>query len=126
MEFLRKWKPSSPSTSTPNLDESDLGLLLVSPSKETTTTFVEYSTDLVAIHGLSGHRMKTWTADNGRFWLKEFLLSELPYARIFTFGYNSELTFSKSAATIDDFAIGLLDELDNFRTNPEVLLCCSG
>jgi hypothetical protein len=75
----------------------------------------------VAVHGLSGHRKKTWTVDD-HFWLKEFLPPELPHARIFTFGYNSKLTFSKSAATIDDFAIGLLDELDNVRTNPEVLL----
>ena len=75
---------------------------------------------IVAVHGLDGHRERTWTAENGRLWLRDFLPLELPYARIFTFGYDSILTFSKSSATIADFAIGLLDELDNVRTGAHV------
>ena len=79
---------------------------------------IRYS--VVAVHGLNGHPRKTWTSDNGHLWLKDFLPNELPYARILSFGYDSQLTFSKSAATVADFALGLLDELDNARTRSEV------
>jgi hypothetical protein len=74
----------------------------------------------VAVHGLDGHHEKTWTAENGKLWLRDFLLAELPYAQIFTFGYDSKLTFSKSAATIIDFVVALLDELDNVRTKMQM------
>jgi hypothetical protein len=77
---------------------------------------------IIAVHGLNGHPTKTWTADNGRFWLQDFLPADLPYARIFTFGYNSKLTFSKSAAEIKDFAVMLLDEIDNARSASDVRL----
>jgi hypothetical protein len=79
-----------------------------------------YVLSIVAVHGLNGDCSRTWTANNGRFCLRDFLLAELPFARIFTFGYDSKLVFSKAAASIADFALGLLDEVDNVRISPEV------
>ncbi|KAH6861238.1 hypothetical protein B0T12DRAFT_336994, partial [Alternaria alternata] len=38
--------------------------------------------DVVAIHGLNGHREKTWTAGNGVHWLRDLLPHDLPQARI--------------------------------------------
>ncbi|KAI0418201.1 hypothetical protein F5X98DRAFT_373996 [Xylaria grammica] len=52
--------------------------------------------DIVGIHGLGGHREKSWTArepETGStvLWLKDFLPEKLPHARIMTYGYSSEV-----------------------------------
>jgi len=45
--------------------------------------------DIVAIHGLDGHREQSWTAKNNNLWLRDFLPKTLPNARIFTYGYDA-------------------------------------
>ncbi|KAF2176906.1 hypothetical protein K469DRAFT_721172 [Zopfia rhizophila CBS 207.26] len=45
--------------------------------------------DIVAVHGLNGHRDKTWTASNGVNWLRDLLPQNLPNARIITWGYDA-------------------------------------
>lgn len=44
--------------------------------------------DIVAIHGLNGHREKTWTASNEVHWLRDLLPEDVPQARIFSWGYD--------------------------------------
>ncbi|PVF97374.1 hypothetical protein CPB86DRAFT_815646 [Serendipita vermifera] len=49
--------------------------------------------DIVAIHGLGGHRERSWTAKNdknGKMWLKDFLPDDIPNARILTYGHNAD------------------------------------
>ncbi|KAF2252190.1 ribonuclease-like protein p/mrp subunit [Trematosphaeria pertusa] len=51
--------------------------------------------DIVAVHGLNGHRLKTWTTkDTNRFWLgdADLLPSHLKRSRILTFGYDAAVT----------------------------------
>ncbi|OCK72795.1 hypothetical protein K432DRAFT_314863, partial [Lepidopterella palustris CBS 459.81] len=45
--------------------------------------------DIVAVHGLNGHRDKTWTAANGVHWLRDLLPADIPNARVFCWGYNA-------------------------------------
>ncbi|KAH6627252.1 hypothetical protein B0J18DRAFT_366270 [Chaetomium sp. MPI-SDFR-AT-0129] len=45
--------------------------------------------DIVALHGLNGHREKTWTAKNGVHWLRDLLPEDLPQARILCWGYDA-------------------------------------
>ncbi|KAF8521459.1 hypothetical protein BU17DRAFT_45782 [Hysterangium stoloniferum] len=45
--------------------------------------------DIIAIHGLDGHREDSWTAENGILWLKDLLPQRLPHARIATYGYDA-------------------------------------
>ncbi|KAK3177704.1 hypothetical protein K4F52_009552 [Lecanicillium sp. MT-2017a] len=45
--------------------------------------------DIVALHGLNGHREKTWTADNGVHWLRDLLPEDIPQARILYWGYDA-------------------------------------
>ena len=42
---------------------------------------------IVAVHGLNGHRIKTWTAKNNCFWLKECLPEDFKTARVLSYGY---------------------------------------
>jgi hypothetical protein len=45
--------------------------------------------DIVALHGLNGHREITWTAENGVHWLRDLLPEDLPQARILCWGYDA-------------------------------------
>lgn len=67
---------------------------------------------IVAVHGLGGSWQKTWTDENGKLWLRDFLPSQLPNARIMSFGYNSETVFTQSVEDIADTATSLLERLN--------------
>ncbi|KAK1484968.1 ankyrin repeat protein [Colletotrichum abscissum] len=78
--------------------------------------------DIVAIHGLNGHREETWMhADTRLQWLSDSscLPKDMPTARILTFGYNSKTYFSRSESEIPDFASELLWALKAQRTSEE-------
>ncbi|KAF3807774.1 Protein SERAC1, partial [Colletotrichum gloeosporioides] len=69
---------------------------------------------IVAVHGLGGDWEGTWTS-NGRLWLRDFVPSQLPSARVWSFGYDSSI-LSQTVADINDVAISLLDSLDGERS----------
>ena len=89
--------------------------------------------DVVAVHGLQGDAYKTWEHENGCLWLKDILPAQAPFARIMTFGYDSNIAFSKSVAKIEDKALDLLNRLatERFTENadnqerPIVFICHS-
>lgn len=62
--------------STPN--QSLQGLLLIS---------LPFS--IIAIHGLNGHREKTFTAANGVCWLSSLLPERFPNIRVMSYGYDA-------------------------------------
>ncbi|KAJ5475714.1 hypothetical protein N7539_008001 [Penicillium diatomitis] len=83
----------------------------------------------VFVHGLNprgrnDHPFQTWTHANGKFWPKDFLAEDIPYARIFVYGYNSSVTNpqSMSTASIKDHANTLLNLLDMERSSQMALL----
>ncbi|MCJ1262558.1 hypothetical protein MMC22_002428 [Lobaria immixta] len=49
--------------------------------------------DIVAVHGLNGHREKTWTCNetsgDNVLWLRDLLPNRIPGARVWTWGYDS-------------------------------------
>ncbi len=67
---------------------------------------------IVAVHGLNGHREKTWTANNVN-WLRDFLPPDIPNARIFSWGYNANThsTSTISAPYLYDHAKTLVSDL---------------
>lgn len=71
---------------------------------------------IVAVHGLNplnnaSHAEATWTADNGKLWLRDFLPPILPTARILLFAYNSNVAFGTSTVGVREAADTLLDRL---------------
>ncbi|KAI6085949.1 hypothetical protein F4821DRAFT_141851 [Hypoxylon rubiginosum] len=78
----------------------------------------EASLDIVAIHGLNGHRDKTWTADNGIHWLRDLLRVDLPNVRILTWGYdaNTHASDRMSCQYLYDHALELVADLTRKRT----------
>jgi surfactin synthase thioesterase subunit len=77
--------------------------------------------DIVALHGLNGHWNDTWTSSGGVNWLRDegFLPSQIPYARIMSYGYKSSVFGTKTLARIDNFADGLLAQLQGRRMDVE-------
>lgn len=76
--------------------------------------------DIVAIHGLNGHYVNTWTARPGEGsqvnWLQDLLPKQVPNARIMSFSYNSTVQFSKSTSDVFTFADQLLEQLYSARS----------
>ncbi|KAI1210264.1 P-loop containing nucleoside triphosphate hydrolase protein [Annulohypoxylon truncatum] len=78
----------------------------------------EASLDIVAIHGLNGHRENTWTADNDVHWLRDLLPKDLPNVRILTWGYdaNTHASDRVNCQYIYDHARELVGDLTRMRT----------
>jgi hypothetical protein len=76
--------------------------------------------DIVAVHGLNGTADKTWTdEDNNNFWLED-LVNDFPGARVFTYGYASEVKFTLGTGDIEAFARSLLEALKAERVSKKV------
>ena len=75
---------------------------------------------IVAVHGLGGHAMATWTHDStGKLWLRDFLPHTIPNARIMTFGYDSRVAGSVFEM-MENVATSLLTQLDLSRDSDKV------
>ncbi|KAL7960849.1 hypothetical protein V8C34DRAFT_312462 [Trichoderma compactum] len=90
--------------------------------------------DIVAIHGLNGDRVGTWTDKTTNVnWLSNAscLPKDVPNARVFSFGYNSATYFSRSNSDVQDYASELLAEVkahrrsDAEKRRPIVFICHS-
>jgi hypothetical protein len=81
------------------------------------------SHSIVAIHGLNGHREKTWTASNNILWLRDLLPKDIPNARIFSWGYdaNTHSTSHLSAQYLYGHARTLVSDLSRKRRVTKVL-----
>ncbi|PVH83321.1 hypothetical protein DL98DRAFT_569779 [Cadophora sp. DSE1049] len=114
-----------------SIDTSQFGMFILEDKPSELAKVV----DVVAIHGLNGHYLNTWTTTDAAgqkvVWLKDLLPKQLPDARIMSYGYNSALQFSKSVAGIGTFAEQLLEDLRSWRgtqaerDRPIVFICHS-
>jgi hypothetical protein len=70
---------------------------------------------IVAVHGLNGHYLNTWTWQDPEMttnWLTDLLPAKLSNARIMSFAYNANIFTNQSTGEIMDHAADLLDYLD--------------
>ncbi|KAK8098705.1 uncharacterized protein PG998_011946 [Apiospora kogelbergensis] len=73
--------------------------------------------DIVFVHGLRGSKLGSWSRDN-ICWPREFLQKDLPEARVFSFGWDADVTRVRSNASQDSIfghAVTLLNDLELFR-----------
>ncbi|RKK67319.1 hypothetical protein BFJ69_g14612 [Fusarium oxysporum] len=72
--------------------------------------------DVIAVCGLGGHALGSFKEKNGRFvWLRDALPSDIPNARILTYGYNSQLVGSESFQSLTDLGRTLQVDLEDIR-----------
>ena len=76
---------------------------------------LEYPLDIVALHGITGGSYRTFTSSTGVLWLRDFLLEDLPGTRVFTYGYDARVFFTKATGTLNEFALALLEGLKQLR-----------
>ena len=96
----------------PEEDPEEKGLHLLNPPASISGDEVPYSADIVFVHGLNGHWSRTWTSQkNGAFWPKDLLPHVVPRARVFSYGYPSQVIGSRSVTSVQDFAKHLLREV---------------
>jgi len=100
------------------LDSGKYGLFLL--NRDIGQQARKYNFDVVAVHGLGGDAYRTWTHDNGKLWLRDFLPEDLPSVRVFTYGYNSTFVFSRDTGNLRDYARELLENIRSERKHPEV------
>ncbi|SLM39233.1 WD40/YVTN repeat-like-containing domain, partial [Lasallia pustulata] len=79
--------------------------------------------DIIAVHGLNPtntefHAEATWTVED-KLWLRDFLPSQLPSARVLLFGYNANVAFETSIAGVREQAINLLNRIASKREEAE-------
>ncbi|KAM7213640.1 hypothetical protein V8F06_010961 [Rhypophila decipiens] len=74
--------PSVPRRASSRTDVNS-GLKVLYPGQEPVVA------DFIAVHGLNGHREKTWSTASGVNWLSSILAEDIPNVRILTYGYNS-------------------------------------
>ncbi|KAF8526331.1 ankyrin repeat-containing domain protein [Hysterangium stoloniferum] len=105
--ILSPYKPIIPTSET-----DDFGITELASGGKSPTV------DIVAIHGLDGHREASFTADNCVLWLRDLLPEALPSARILTYGYDGRTHGNnRSQQTMYDVSIDLVVKLSGFRIN---------
>lgn len=78
--------------------------------------------DIVFVHGLFGHREHTWTGLQNKsiMWPRDLLPTDVPNARILTFGYDADVVKLGSEAqvtngTMESHAADLSEALARLR-----------
>jgi hypothetical protein len=119
---------ASPSPRVSGTNALGLSLLSRLDDEHLTTT----GADIIAIHGIHGHAHYTWTVDSngGPLWLRDFLPHEIPGARVYSFGYDSRVLFSKANWDLTSISRSFLAQLVAarrgwLRHRPLVFLCHS-
>ncbi|KAK2613542.1 hypothetical protein N8I77_000449 [Diaporthe amygdali] len=116
-----KLREASPSPSIKSVEEH-VGLFPIEPAAPLSTPGPAIL-EVIAVHGLGGGWQKTWTAENGSMWLKDFIPWQLDdaglKARTWSYGYNSRTAFSAAVTDITDEAGMLLDRIQGERITHE-------
>jgi hypothetical protein len=86
----------------------------------------ESAVDIVAVHGLGGHPLMSFTdASTGCCWLLDLLPADFSHCRVLSFGWDANV-FSNSIATFHDHAETLcfkLAQLQQHAPRPTVFVC---
>ncbi|KAL1836742.1 hypothetical protein VTJ49DRAFT_4717 [Mycothermus thermophilus] len=99
------------------------GLFILNPSDPTwERQHGPANLDVVAVHGLNGERIRSWTrkdpeTNEETLWLRDMLPQEMPRVRAMTFGYNASVVGNTSVNGIRDNARSLLEALRLLRDN---------
>ncbi|KAJ6443517.1 ankyrin repeats (3 copies) domain-containing protein [Purpureocillium lavendulum] len=100
-----------------NGDQADRhGLFRLHPRPDDLYNPADCHADIVAIHGLGGHPLKTWRSEDDRIWLRDSLPAHVPNTRVMAFGYDSAVRFANLGGVVSkEFLIHLSLQLDRGR-----------
>lgn len=76
---------------------------------------------IVVVHGLAAHPLGSFRSRKGNeVWIRDFLPSDVPSARVLLYGYDSQLVKSSPKVSIGDLAKALVEEVVTFRRETSV------
>ncbi|GAQ12031.1 folylpolyglutamate synthase [Aspergillus lentulus] len=107
--------------------DSEYGIIVVHDPENTSASEDENRVnktvfDLVAIHGLNGDPINTWTHTETRvMWLRDLLPAAIPDIRIMTFGYNARFKNFTAQQDLRSISLKLLAELVDLRTTEDIV-----
>ncbi|OGE56876.1 hypothetical protein PENARI_c002G02290 [Penicillium arizonense] len=100
---------------SPDAEQNGLELLYDGPGTDS-------KVDLVAVHGLGGHRERSWTAANGVNWLRDLLPVDIPNARVVSWGYHTSNGGEDSGASHHEVSKKLALDLWDLRSSTSTTL----
>ncbi|KAK5791014.1 hypothetical protein VI817_006323 [Penicillium citrinum] len=100
-------------------ENREVGLKLLYGGDQAIVEYGDYPRQclpIIAVHGLNGHREKSWTASNGVNWVRSILPEDLPNSRIFTWGYNTPASnVAFGVPVFQTVSERLVDDLNDMR-----------
>jgi hypothetical protein len=114
--FKRAEKPNKPSLSeerAEGIQAPSRGLqLLYDGTRNREGGTGEGGVDIIAVHGLSGDRLLSFTdASTGCCWLRELLPEDFPHCRVYSYGYDANVFTSQSTMTMYDLSRTFCEDL---------------
>jgi len=88
MKKLGKLFGKKPKSVEHDLHKHEYGLIQLTNDSSETKEEAMYDVDVIAIHGLNGDPLMTWTHSDGTLWLRDLLPDTLPGANIYTYCYR--------------------------------------
>ncbi|EAL88797.1 LipA and NB-ARC domain protein [Aspergillus fumigatus Af293] len=104
--------------------DTDYGIIVLHDPSATDEKHRVHKTvfDLVAIHGLNGDPINTWThTETEVMWLRDLLPAAIPDIRIMTFGYNARFKNFTAQQDLRSISLKLLAELVDLRTTEDIV-----
>ncbi|MCJ1404370.1 hypothetical protein MMC11_007595 [Xylographa trunciseda] len=111
-ESLSQWIPCIASKK----GLSSMGLLEMAGSMEQPKDYLDAEMDIIAVHGLRGSPIRSWTNRSPQtMWLRDMLQVDIPTSRVMSYGYRTEDVLRQNRFNLDRFARDLVDSIVDAR-----------
>lgn len=113
-ESLSKWIPCVASKK----GITSMGLLEMAGSMEHPKDYVDAEMDIIAVHGLRGSPVRSWTSRSPQtMWLRDMLQVDVSTARVMSYGYRTEDILRRNKFDLDRLAKDLVDSIIDARAD---------
>ena len=113
-ESLSKWIPRVASKK----GTTSMGLLEMAGSMEHPKDYVDAEMDIIAVHGLGGSPVRSWTSSYPQtMWLRDMLQVDVSTARVMSYGYRTEDILRRNKFDLDRLAKDLVDSIIDARAD---------
>lgn len=75
---------------------------------------------LIAVTGLAGHAIGSWSCSAQEIWLRDYIPSDLPDVRVLTYGYPSPVNDDVRMSIMSDHVNAFISRLRRMREPADV------
>ena len=107
-ESLAQWFPCVASKK----GKTSMGLLEMAGSMEQPKDYLDAEMDIIAVHGLRGSPVRSWTNKSPQtMWLRDMLQVDVSTSRVMSYGYRVDGVFRLNKFDLDRLAKDLVDSI---------------